>query len=71
MDIPANYMPDNQFGHKLFESVELSINHEQVSRKSTALDYSISEFFFQKVMFDDTYINTSLDVSGKVLQNMS
>ena len=64
-------MPDNQFGHKLFESVELSINHEQVSRKSTALDYSISEFFFQKVMFDDTYINTSLDVSGKVLQNMS
>ena len=64
IDLPQNYLPDNQLGHKLFESLELSVNHEQVSRKSTALDYSISEVFFQKVMFDDSFVNTSLDVSG-------
>ena len=64
IDLPQNYLPDNQLGHKLFESLELSANHEQVSRKSTALDYSVSEVFFQKVMFDDSYVNTSLDVSG-------
>ena len=66
LDLPQNYLPDNQIGHKLFESLELSINHEAVSRKSTALDYSVSEFFFQKVMFDDSYVLTSLDVAGPV-----
>ena len=70
IDIPANYIPDNQLGHKLFESLELSANHEQVSRKSTALDYSVSETFFQKVMFDDSFISSSLDVAGKVLLNI-
>ena len=65
VDLPSNYMPDNQFGHKLFESLELSINHEQISRKSTALDYPVSEAFFQKVMFDDSYVMTCLDVAGR------
>ena len=67
VDLPANYIPDNQFGHKLFESVELSLNHEQVSRKATALDYAVSEAFFQKCMFDDSYVMTALDVAGRVL----
>lgn len=48
----------------MFESVELSINHEQVSRKSTALDYGMSECFFQKINYDDSFVLTSLDVSG-------
>ena len=67
VDLPANYIPDNQFGHKLFESVELSLNHEQVSRKATALDYAVSEAFFQKCMFDDSYVMTALDVAGRVV----
>ena len=64
VELPANYIPDNQFGHKLFECLELSANHEQISRKSTALDYSVSEYFFQKVIYDDSYVLSSMDVSG-------
>ena len=64
VELPANYVPDNQFGHKLFESLELSINHEQISRKSTALDYGMSENFFQKLLFDDSFVLSSLDVNG-------
>ena len=64
VELPGNYIPENQFGHKLFECLELSLNHEQISRKSTALDYSVSENFFQKVMYDDSYVLSSLDVSG-------
>ena len=64
VELPANYIPDNQFGHKLFESLELSINHEQISRKSTALDYAVSENFFQKALYDDSYVLSSMDVAG-------
>ena len=64
VELPANYVPDNQFGHKMFESLELTINHEQVSRKSTALDYGMSENFFQKMIFDDSFVLSSLDVNG-------
>lgn len=64
VELPANYAPDNQFGHKMFESLELSINHEQISRKSTAMDYAMSENFFQKVNYDDSFILSSLDVNG-------
>ena len=64
VELPANYVPDNQFGHKMFESLELSINHEQISRKSTALDYSMSENFFEKVLYDDSYVMSSMDVFG-------
>ena len=64
IELPANYIPENQFGHKLFECLELTLNHEQVSRKSTALDYAVSENFFQRVMYDDSYVMSSLDVSG-------
>ena len=48
----------------MFESLELTINHEQVSRKSTALDYGMSENFFQKLIFDDSFVLSSLDVNG-------
>ena len=64
IELPANYIPENQFGHKLFECLELTLNHEQVSRKSTALDYALSENFFQRVTYDDSYVMSSLDVSG-------
>ena len=64
VELPANYVPDNQFGHKMFESLELTINHEQISRKSTALDYGMSENFFQKMIFDDSYVLSSLDING-------
>ena len=48
----------------MFECLELSANHEQISRKSTALDYSVSEYFFQKVSYDDSYVLSSMDISG-------
>lgn len=35
-----------------------------MSRKATALDYGMSENFFQKVNYDDSFVLTSLDVSG-------
>ena len=64
VELPGNYIPDNNFGEKLFESLELTINHEQITRKSTALNYALSAGFFERVSYDDSYILASMDVNG-------
>ena len=64
VEIPASYTPDNDFGSKLFENCEVSINHEMVTKKSTALDYSVTNWVLNKCAFDDSYVQSTMDING-------
>ena len=64
VDLPGNYCPDNDLGAKLFENVDIVLNHEQISRKSTAHDYSLSSHFFCHANYDENFINTSYAANG-------
>jgi len=75
IELPANYWPDNDVVSKLFENVDISLNHECVTRKSNQLDYAITNHFFQKVAYDDSYIASTMDANGSfdplyVIQNL-
>jgi len=63
IELPANYWPDNDVVAKLFENVDVSLNHECVTHKSNQLDYAITSHFFQKVAYDDSYINSTMDAN--------
>lgn len=64
IELPANYWPDNDVVSKLFENLELSLNHETVSHKSSAFDYPLTNHFMTKVTFDDSYVGTTMDTNG-------
>ena len=64
IEIPDNYLFDNDAVSKMIENVEITISHETVSRKSTAYDYAISNFFFNKLAFDDSYCSATMDTNG-------
>ena len=64
VEIPDNYLFDNDAISKMIENVEITISHETVSRKSTAYDYALSNFFFNKLAFDDSYCSASMDTNG-------
>ena len=64
IEIPDNYYPDNDVTSKLFENLELIINHEGITHKSSALDYSITNYLFLKTTFDDTFLKLSMDTQG-------
>ena len=64
IDLPANYVPDNDIGAKLFENIDINLNWESISRKSTAHDYSLSSHFFCKANYDENFINSSYAANG-------
>ena len=64
LEIPANYWLDNDAVAKLFENVEINIAHETITHKSSAVDYLMSNYFFNKVTFDDSFIATTMDTNG-------
>ena len=64
IELPASYAPDNDLGSKLFENCEVSINHEIVTKKSTALDYSVTNWVLNKCAFDDSYVQSTMDING-------
>ena len=64
LEIPANYWLDNDAVSKLFENLEINISHENVTHKSSAVDYLMSNYFFNKVTFDDSYASSTMDTNG-------
>ena len=64
IELPASYVPDNDFGSKLFENCEVSINHEIVTKKSTALDYAVTNWVLNKTAFDNSYVESTMDING-------
>ena len=64
LELPENYWLDNDVGAKLFENLEIIICHESITTKSTALDYAISSYIFDKISFDDSYVGATMDTLG-------
>ena len=64
IELPASYVPDNDLGSKLFENCEISINHEIVTKKSTALDYAVTNWVLHKTAFDESYVQSTMDING-------
>ena len=64
LEVPANYWLDNDCVSKLFENIEIIVNHEAVTHKSSALDYAMTNHFLTKVSFDDSYVASSMDTNG-------
>ena len=52
VEIPEEFVPSNFFAATLFQNLELYINHELVSHKSSDSDYFLSEYFFKKEAFN-------------------
>ena len=64
IELPANYVPDNDVFAKLVENTEIVINHESITRKSSHLDNSVTSSIINRISFDDSLLNTSLETHG-------
>ena len=57
-------IPDNAFASLLFQNLDLYINHELVTTKSSDSDYSISNFVFLRDGFNEDYLKSSGSSEG-------
>ena len=64
VEIPANYVFDNDVFAKLVENTEIIINHESITRKSSHLDNCVTNSVLNKINYDDSLLNTSLKTHG-------
>ena len=64
IEIPENYVLDNDVFGKMVETTEIIINHESITRKSTPLDNSITNAVFNKLTMESGLLNTSLSTHG-------
>ena len=64
VEIPANYLFDNDVFAKLVEHTEIVISYESITRKSSQLDNSVTSSVLNKVSYDDSLLNTSLKTYG-------
>ena len=64
VEMPEEFVPSNYFAATLFQNLELFINHELVSHKSSDSDYFLSEFFFKKEGFSAPYDESALITEG-------
>ena len=64
IDVPGNYILDNDAANKLFEAVEISVNHEIITNKSTALDCAVTSYMLNKVTYDDSYVASTFDINS-------
>ena len=56
VEIPENFVPENNFGNKLFEFVDLNINFEDVSYKSSSNDYDYASYILNKISKNSNYM---------------
>ena len=64
LDLPSSVVPENFFATKLFESLELSINHTIVSSKSSDNDYALTNYFFTRMNWDEISLKTNGSLEG-------
>ena len=64
VEIPQEFVPSNYFAATLFQNLEVYINHELVSHKSSDSDYFLSDFFFKKEAFNAPYDEAALITEG-------
>ena len=64
VEMPQEFVPTNYFAATLFQNLELYINHELVSHKSSDSDYFLSEYFFKKEAFNAPYDKSAFIAEG-------
>ena len=65
IEVPIEYfVVDNGFPAKLFENMELTINYETITSKSSAADYAYDNFLYVKSNFDESYVFTTMNNIG-------
>ena len=64
VDVPDTTVPENFFASKLFESLELSINHTIVSSKSSDNDYALTNYFLTRMNWDEISLKTNGSLDG-------
>ena len=69
VEIPQEFVPTNYCAATLFQNLELYINHELVSHKSSDSDYFLSEYFFKKEGFNAPYDETAFITEGYFSEN--
>ena len=73
IELPETFVPDNNFANKLFQSIDLSINYEDVNYKGSSNDYDYTSFidnrihynagYLEKIKFEGHFDNLNLDSS--------
>ena len=64
VDLPVSVVPENFFSTKLFESLEISINHTVVTNKSSDNDYALTNYFLTRMNWDEINLKTSGSLEG-------
>ena len=59
IDVPEAFVPQNFFASKLFEFVEVRVNHVTVSMKSSDNDYFLTDYFNTLTNFDGLMLQTT------------
>ena len=58
VDLPEEVIPDNAFASLLFQNLDLYINHELVTTKSSDSDYAISNMVFMRDGFNEDFLES-------------
>ena len=64
VDIPVEFVPDSYFTSKLFEHLDVQINHVSCVSKSTDLDYILTDYFTSKLNYTNDHIETIGSLQG-------
>ena len=59
VEIPEEFVPDNCFASLLFQNLDLYINHELITNKSSDSDYGISNLMFIRDGYNESYLNSN------------
>ena len=64
VDLPDSVVPENFFSTKLFESLEVSINHTIISSKSSDNDYFLTNYFLTRMNWDEITLKNNGSLEG-------
>ena len=64
VDVPIDFVPQNFFASKLFEYVEVRVNHMTVTAKSSDNDYFLTDYFTTRMNFDGQSLITTGSLEG-------
>ena len=56
VELEETFVPDNNFGNKLFENLDLQINYEDCSVKSSPNDYDFTSHIHDKIFRNQSYL---------------
>ena len=64
VDIPIDLIPDSYFTSKLFEHLEVQVNHVSCTSKSTDSDYPYTDYFTSRLNYTKGHIETIGSLQG-------